>query len=174
MDAPSGHSKLFGVFIGSTREDLWRERDLLRRRLLSGPFIPVAAEAFNAGPESKWAVIERNLRTCDYCVIIVGKRYGTIDPTDPEGRSYTEREYDFARSRMPVMVFLSREVNDDLIDAQASHRERLQVFRQRLRSEQILCEWETASELVDAVRSSLYEAMKNFPRPGWIRGDMLM
>lgn len=166
--------KLFGIFISSTRSDLTAERELLARRLLSGPFVPVAAESFAAGPEPSWKVIERKLASADYYVVIVGGKYGSVDRTDDQRRSFTEREYDYARERMPVMAFLSKEfeqLSDDKRESDPEMFERVANFRARLQSEQLLYEWGNAGELIDGVRASLTEAIAYHPRPGWIRGD---
>jgi Domain of unknown function (DUF4062) len=166
--------KLFGVFISSTRSDLTAERELLAWRLLSGPFVPIAAESFTAGPEPSWKVIERKLAGADYYVVIVGGKYGSIDKTDNQSRSFTEREYDYARERMPVMAFLSKEFETlpaDKRESDPQMLERVANFRARLRSEQLLYEWSNIGELIDGVRASLTDALVYHPRPGWIRGD---
>jgi uncharacterized protein DUF4062 len=172
----SDRHRLFGVFISSTRTDLTAERELLVRRLLTGPYAPVAAESFAAGPEPSWRVIERKLAAADYYIVIVGGKYGSIDRTDEDGRSFTEREYDYARARMPVMAFLTREFEtlpEDKCEAEPERFERVARFRDRLRSEQLLYEWSDPGELVYAVQASLTDAIVHHPRPGWIRGDSI-
>lgn len=169
-----GQQKLFGVFISSTRSDLTAEREILAWRLLSGPFVPIAAESFTAGPEPSWKVIERKLAGADYYIVIVGGKYGSVDKTDDRLRSFTEREYDYARERMPVMAFLSKEFEKlptDKRESDPEMYERVANFRARLRSEQLLYEWGNVGELIDGVRASLTDAIVYHPRPGWIRGD---
>ncbi len=72
--------------------------------------IPVGMEMFSAGDEEQWQLIARQIESTDYYVIIVGHRYGS---ETPEGISYTEKEYDYAKSfGIPTLGFI--------IDGQAS------------------------------------------------------
>jgi len=53
-------------------------------------------ELFTAGDKSQWEVIQRWISDSDIYMIILGGRYGSIEPSS--GLSYTELEYDFAVS----------------------------------------------------------------------------
>lgn len=62
-------------------------------------------EMFNAESQEQWKVIERTIKSSDYYVLIIKKRYGSISKTDKI--SYTEKEYNFAKKiGIPVLVFL--------------------------------------------------------------------
>jgi len=54
---------------------------------------PAGMELFPASDETKWSLITRVIDDCDYYIVIIGGRYGSVDET---GISYTEREYDYA------------------------------------------------------------------------------
>lgn len=61
-------------------------------------------ELFPAADEESWELIKRFIAGCDYYVVIVGGRYGSVGPN---GKSYTEMEYDDAVSAgLPVLAFL--------------------------------------------------------------------
>ncbi len=84
------------VFISSTFKDLIKERQAAVEAILKAGHIPAGMELFTAGDKSQWEVIQRWIIDCDIYMIILGGRYGSVEPTS--GTSYTELEYDFAVS----------------------------------------------------------------------------
>jgi hypothetical protein len=96
--------KKYQIFVSSTFEDLKEERRTVIERILNLDHIPVGMELFQAGDESQWAYIQQRISECDYYVVVVAERYGS---EGPDGRSYTEMEYRFARDKgVPVAAFL--------------------------------------------------------------------
>ena len=49
--------------------------------------IPTGMELFPATDEDSWTLIKNLISECDYYVLVVGGRYGSIGPG---GKSYTE------------------------------------------------------------------------------------
>jgi uncharacterized protein DUF4062 len=86
----------YQIFVSSTCEDLKEERAEVIKACLHMGHIPVGMQMFNAANEEQWAVITRTIDPCDYCVVIVARRY---DSTTLKGISFTEKEYDCAVSR---------------------------------------------------------------------------
>lgn len=84
------------VFISSTYQDLVLERQAAVEAILKSGNIPAGMELFTAGDKSQWEVIQRWISDSDIYMIILGGRYGSIEPST--GLSYTELEYDFAVS----------------------------------------------------------------------------
>ena len=84
----------FSVFISSTYEDLKNERQALMEVALENNFIPVGMEQFHAAPTSQWNVITKMIDECDFYLLVIGGRYGSID--EEVGISYTEKEYNYA------------------------------------------------------------------------------
>jgi hypothetical protein len=84
------------VFISSTYQDLISERQAAVEAILKSGNIPAGMELFIAGDKSQWEVIQRWISDSDIYMIILGGRYGSIEPSS--GLSYTELEYDFAVS----------------------------------------------------------------------------
>jgi hypothetical protein len=82
------------VFISSTYQDLISERQAAVEAILKSGNIPAGMELFTAGDKSQWEVIQRWISDSDIYMIILGGRYGSIEPSS--GLSYTELEYDFA------------------------------------------------------------------------------
>jgi hypothetical protein len=160
----------FQVFVSSTFKDLLDERQQVIQALLELDCIPAGMELFPASDEAKWSLITRVIDDCDYYLVIIGGRYGSMDDA---GISYTEREYDYAAKRgIPVLAFLHAE--PDAIPAGKTEllpdaRNKLDAFRAKAESK--VCRyWKTPDELGGVVSRSLVQAMKLQPGEGWIRG----
>lgn len=96
--------KKYQVFISSTYTDLIDERKKAQEILLMADCIPAGMEAFVATNDEQFEVIKKVIDLCDYYVLIIGGRYGSISPVT--GISYTEMEYDYAQSQnIPILVF---------------------------------------------------------------------
>src|SRR5450759_2359465 len=85
--------KRYQVFVSSTFTDLIDERRAVMQALLELNCIPAGMELFPASTDDQWTLIQRVIDDCDYYLVIVGGRYGSMDV---QGISYTEREYDYA------------------------------------------------------------------------------
>src|ERR1044072_4145935 len=86
----------FQIFVSSTYEDLKEERQAAVEAILKAGHIPAGMELFTAGSESQLNVIRRWIQDSDIYLLILGGRYGSIEPKS--GLSYTEVEFDYARS----------------------------------------------------------------------------
>ena len=62
--------------------------------ILSAGHIPAGMELFAAGDQSQWAVIKAWIEESDVYMLILGGRYGSIEPGS--GKSYTQLEYEYA------------------------------------------------------------------------------
>lgn len=87
-------SKKLQVFVSSTYKDLLDERQIAVLSILSSGHIPAGMELFTAGDESQWNVIKRWIEESDVFLLILGGRYGAIEPNS--GKSYTQLEYEYA------------------------------------------------------------------------------
>jgi hypothetical protein len=86
--------KKLQIFISSTYTDLIEERQAAVSAILKAGHIPAGMELFTAGDESQMETIKRWIKGSDVFMLILGGRYGSIEPTT--GLSYTELEYDYA------------------------------------------------------------------------------
>jgi hypothetical protein len=84
----------FQVFVSSTFEDLREERQAAVEAILKAGHIPAGMELFTAGSESQLAVIRNWIQDSDIYLLILGARYGSIEPKSQ--LSYTEVEFDYA------------------------------------------------------------------------------
>lgn len=86
--------KKFQIFVSSTYTDLKEERQAAVEAILSAGHIPAGMELFTAGDESQMTVIKRWVDESDIYLLILGGRYGSIEPRS--GKSYTHLEFEYA------------------------------------------------------------------------------
>jgi hypothetical protein len=86
--------KKFQIFVSSTYIDLKEERQAAVEAILSAGHIPAGMELFSAGDESQMTVIKRWIDESDIYLLILGGRYGSIEPKS--GKSYTQLEFEYA------------------------------------------------------------------------------
>ncbi len=89
--------KKLQIFVSSTFTDMKSERQAAVEAILKSGNIPAGMELFTAGNESQLQTIIRWIDESDIYVLLLGGRYGSIEPTS--GLSYTEVEYDYAVSQ---------------------------------------------------------------------------
>ena len=164
--------KKYQVFVSSTYEDLQEERKAVMEALLQMNCFPVGMEYFNASDESQWDVIKSLIDECDYYVLIVAGRYGSIE--ESSGKSYTQKEYEYAVSiGVPTIAFLHKDVSllaKAKTESDPSIEERLEAFKSEVKKH--LCKyWETSDNLASQVVLSLNNLIKTKPRVGWVKAD---
>jgi len=169
----SAMDKRYQVFVSSTFQDLKDERQEIIQALLELDCIPAGMELFPAANEDQWTLIKKVIDDCDYYIVIIGGRYGSLGP---EGVSYTEMEYRYALERgIPTIGFLHRNpgsIAADLSEKDPIGQERLLAFRGTV--EKKMCRyWETPADLGSQVSRSLVKLIKNSPAIGWIRTDQV-
>ena len=102
--------KRYQVFVSSTYADLRDERGKVIQTLMEMDCIPAGMELFPAADEEQWEFIKRVISDCDYYILIIGGRYGSLTS---EGISYTEKEYEFASSiGLKIIAFLHKNPED--------------------------------------------------------------
>lgn len=72
-------NKRFQVFLSSTYSDLKEERQKVMQTLMSMDCIPAGMELFPAMDEEQFEFIKKVIDDCDYYILIIGARYGSID-----------------------------------------------------------------------------------------------
>lgn len=168
----------YQVFLSATYDDL--EEDRLRAILgvMRIRQFPVGMEVLTASDDRGWRQIQKMIDTSDYYVLIVGGRYGSVDPGT--GVSWTEREYDYATSRgIKRLAFIRRDtaITRDKIDRgvdAADKQERLERFKKKLDAHH-LAFWETTDELVGKVQEGMTNQIAHDQEDGelpvgWVRG----
>ncbi len=125
--------KKYQVFISSTYSDLIEERKGLFDAILTTDCIPSGMESFVATDDEQFEVIKKVIDLCDYYILLIGGRYGTIN--DKTGKSYTEMEYDYAISKkIPVLVFARNNIDslpNDKKENDEQKKTKLIIFKDR-------------------------------------------
>lgn len=165
--------KRFQVFVSSTFWDLEEERREVMHALLELDCIPSGMELFPAADETQWNLIKRVIDDCDYYLLILAGRYGTIGL---DGQSYTEMEYRYALSiDKPIVAFVHRDPGKIVAEKTETTDEgkgKLAKFRSLV--EKKLCkQWLTPQELGSVVSRSLVQLIKSTPAVGWVRANEL-
>lgn len=95
------------IFLSSVYKGLQNERENVIDAIRRAGDDAVAMEIFAARPETPREVCLAELRRADVAVVIVGERYGSIEPLS--GLSYTHMEFaEAVRLGLPVLPFFLR------------------------------------------------------------------
>ncbi|HWA18073.1 MAG TPA: DUF4062 domain-containing protein [Devosia sp.] len=162
--------KRFQVFVSSTYQDLEEERREIIQALLELDCIPSGMELFPAANQDQWSLIKGVIDDCDYYLVVVGGRYGSLGP---DGLSYTEMEYRHALSTgKPVIAFVHKHPENIAIqfsETNVEKKAKLDAFKELVQRKMVKF-WETPSELGSVVSRSLIRLIRDFPSEGWVRG----
>lgn len=165
--------KRYQVFVSSTFADLQDERQEVMQALLELDCIPSGMELFPAANEDQWTLIQKVIDDCDYYMIILGGRYGSIGP---DGHSYTEMEYRYAVGKgKPILGFVHKDpsqIASSKSEQSEAGRKKLDEFRDFVQKR--MCRfWESPADLGSQVSRSLIKLIKAHPAVGWVRGDQV-
>ena len=165
------NDKKYQVFISSTYTDLAEERKKILDVLFMADCIPAGMEAFVAADTEQFEVIKKVIDLCDYYVVIIGKRYGSVHPDT--GKSYTEMEYDYAIEQgIPVLVFAiddNVKLASDKTEADEDKKDKLKKFRTKAMTNRLASIWASTEDLTGKLAISIMKAKTEIKRPGWQR-----
>lgn len=168
--------KRYQVFVSSTYEDLQVERQRVMEVLLQKNCFPVGMELFPAANDDQWTVIQSLLKECDYYILIIGGRYGSIDVNT--GISYTQKEYQYAQDLgIPTIVFVPGDPNKIIAEKtefNKSKRKKLNDFKALVEKSRLRDTWSTPENLALKVSTSLDRLILTHPRAGWVRTNTLL
>lgn len=161
-------NKKFQIFISSTYQDLKHERAAIFKRIIEFEQIPTGMEFFPATDIDPLQNIKKVIDNCDYYILIVAGRYGSIDK---DGVSFTEKEFDYAIGKgIPIFIFLHDNIKKlpvRKIETDNKTRDKLLRFRQRLEANFDCYYWSTEQELEGSIIVNLSKAIANDTRPSW-------
>lgn len=164
----------YQIFVSSTYVDLTDERLAISRAVLDLGHIPAGMELFPAADIEQLEYIKRVIDECDYYILILGARYGSVDH---QGVSYTEREYDYAvKSGKPVLAFIHSDVDQIALgktDKDAAKLASLDDFRNKVCQGRLVQQWNSLSALTSQAIISLSRAFATQPQVGWVRADQV-
>jgi Domain of unknown function (DUF4062) len=161
------------VFVSSTFTDLLLERQAAVSAILKAGHIPAGMELFTAGDRSQMETIKQWIDESDVYMLILGGRYGSIEPTS--GISYIELEYDYAlQQSKPIFAVV---ITDAALEAKiksggSSYMEKdnpkeLALFRKKVLSN-ISSFFEDPKDIKLCVHESLADFAANRDLKGWV------
>ena len=170
--------KKFQIFVSSTYTDLKEERQAAVEAILSAGHIPAGMELFSAGDESQMTVIKRWIDESDIYLLILGGRYGSIEPKS--GKSYTQLEFEYAvEIKKPYFSVVITEKGLD--EKVASHLKRnaledkyqkeLTEFKMQIMSSNVVREWDDKKDIKIAIHETLSDFSYSKKLVGWVKAD---
>lgn len=170
--------KKLQVFISSTYADLKEERQAAVQAILKAGHIPAGMELFTAGDKSQMETIKRWIDESDIYMLILGGRYGSIEPTT--SLSYTELEYDYAvEKEMPLFaVVITENALDNKVKSNGlEHIERQQPaaladFKSKALSN-ISSFFDDTKDIKLAVHETIGDFIGRYEFSGWVKGDQI-
>lgn len=161
------------IFVSGTFTDLINERQSAVAAILKAGHIPAGMELFTAGDTSQWITIQRWIDESDGYMLILGGRYGSIEPKT--GISYTELEYDYAvQQNKPLFAVVidnnylkeKLRVNGSKVIERDNVRE-LELFRKKVLLN-ISSFFRDDKDIRLCVHESLAELNSNLSVKGWV------
>lgn len=166
--------KRYQIFISSTFADLEEERKEVMEAIINLDCFPAGMEMFPAADIEQFEYIKSIIDQSDYYILVIAGRYGSLAN---DGKSYTEKEYEYAKEKgIPILVFVKEDIDNVSIsktDNNPELRKLLLDFRKRVMENRLAKFWNEKMELKYKVHESLSRAFKMNPRTGWIKGNIL-
>jgi hypothetical protein len=168
--------KKFQVFVSSTYKDLKDERQAVVSAILEAGHIPAGIELFASGDKSQLETIKRWIGDSDVFMLILGGRYGSVEPDS--SKSYIELEYEFANEfEKPNFAAVMQEdyfrekVKREGVDVlETDHSADHKRFKGIVTSK--ICKFfSNLEQLKLIVFQSLLEIERNRKVVGWVRAD---
>ncbi|HEY0826992.1 MAG TPA: DUF4062 domain-containing protein [Bacilli bacterium] len=170
--------KKLQVFISSTYSDLIEERQAAVEAILNAGHIPAGMELFKASNETQLETVKRWIDESDIYILIVGGRYGSIEPISQ--KSYTQLEYEYAVEK--GMPFFSVVMNSTTFDKKVKRHgisvteqenpTKLRNFKEIVTTR--MCKFfDDNKDIKIAIIESINELEKKHKFTGWISGREL-
>jgi hypothetical protein len=170
------NSRKLQVFVSSTYQDLKDERQAAVESILQSGHIPAGMELFAAGDESQLATIKRWIDECDALLLLLGERYGSIEPKS--GKSYTQLEYEYAcdvGKRVFAIVLSDEWINSKFSQLGRKGTDDHRTLHANFKDHVLQRTSTFASDLKDiqfAVIKSLREIERDDSLGGWVRASL--
>src|SRR5882757_10073220 len=130
--------KIYQVFVSSTYLDLVEERQAAIKAVVDLGHMPSGMEGFPAIDMGQLQYIKTVINQCDYYILIVGDRYGSLAP---DGISFTEKEYRYAvKRRLKVIAFVKEQADSSTLEENMNPQQlkRYLAFREEVTKNRII------------------------------------
>jgi hypothetical protein len=168
-------AKKYQIFVSSTYSDLIEERREVIEAIIDLGHIPAGMEGFPAIDIEQFKYIRKIIDQCDYYVLIVAGRYGSLST---DGTSFTEREYRYAVESGKIVIAFVLDpaalprLQAKNVDTDGEIVAKLDQFKADVMTGRLVRLWTDRNSLSKAVIKSLIVAFDEFPREGWIRASV--
>lgn len=171
--------KKLQIFVSSTFIDLIDERQAAVEAILKAGHIPAGMELFTASNQSQWTIIQKWIDESDIYMLILGGRYGSIEPDS--GLSYTELEYNYALAqKKPLFAVIMK---DDALNEKVKQKgrdvlesdnpQKMKDFQKKVMS-YMSSFFEDNKDIKLAVHESVGKLQQENKLIGWVRSDEVL
>ena len=168
--------KKLQVFVSSTYIDLKEERQAAVQAILTAGHIPAGMELFSAGDQSQMDVIKRWIDESDVFLLILGGRYGSIEPESQKSYTHLEYEYALEKGKALFAVVITKEHLEEKIKQfgmgviETRNTDKLEEFRSSVSSRMVKF-WSDSKDIKLAILETLSEFSRREELIGWIPGN---
>lgn len=172
------NKKKLQVFISSTYTDLREERQAAVEAVLSAGHIPAGMELFAAGDESQMNVIKRWIDESDVYMLILGGRYGSIEPKSQKSYTHLEYEYALEKSKPLFAIVINEKHLEKKIKKYGSavietaYPDKLKLFRELVCSKMVRF-WSDSKDIKLSILETMSDFSKRDELTGWLQGNEL-
>ena len=166
--------KKLQVFVSSTYVDLQEERRAAVDAILTAGHIPAGMELFAAGDEAQLDVIKRWIDESDVYLLILGGRYGSIEPKSKKSYIQIEYEYAIEKDKPVFSVVISQNSLEKKVKKfgisviEQQYPQKLKSFRELVHS-RIVRFWEDPRDIKLAILETMSELGRRSELIGWTK-----
>ena len=168
--------KRLQVFVSSTYTDLRDERQAAVEAILTAGHIPAGMELFTSGDESQMEVIKQWIQESDVFLLILGGRYGSVEPTS--NKSYTQLEYEYAVSlgKPSFACVITEGALENRVKSlgsssmETTYSRELKAFRELVLSKMVRF-WDDFKDIKIAVGETLSTFARRDDLMGWVHAS---
>lgn len=164
------------MFISSTYTDLQEERQAAVQAILTAGHIPAGMELFAAGDQTQMNVIKRWIDESDVYMLILGGRYGSVEPKSRKSYIHLEYEYALEKEKPLFAVVINEEYLEEKVKKHGTsviekdHSEKLKVFREFVCSKMVRF-WSDSKDIKLSIMETMSEFSSRGDLIGWIPGN---
>lgn len=169
--------KKLQVFVSSTYTDLREERQAAVEAILTAGHIPAGMELFAAGDESQMKVIKRWIDESDVYLLILGGRYGSLEPKTQKSYIHLEYEYAIEKGKPFFAIVINEEFAKERVKAhplgvgvfETENAAKLKEFRAQVASKMVRF-WRDSKDIKLAILETMSEFSRREDLTGWVQG----
>jgi hypothetical protein len=168
--------KRLQIFVSSTYSDLIQERQAAVEAILTAGHIPAGMELFTSGDESQMEVIKQWIDESDVYLLILGGRYGSVEPKT--GKSYTQLEYEYALEKGKPLFACA--INETALEnrvkihgssvIETENAQKLRNFRELVLSKMVKF-WDDSKDIKISIGETLSYFSRRDDLNGWVRSQ---